>query len=107
MNDHIEQITEASFGEMVEGAKTLVLLDFWASWCGPCKQIAPHIDELASEYAGRVLVGKIDTEANRALAKRFAVASIPTLILMKDGQEIARLAGRTKTRLAAALDAYL
>jgi thioredoxin 1 len=107
MSAYIKEITDASFSDLVERSEQLVLLDFWASWCVPCKAIAPLIDELAAAYEGRVLVGKVDTEANPELSKRFQIRSIPTLILMKDGKELKRLAERTKTRLAAALDSYL
>jgi thioredoxin 1 len=107
MNAYIKEINDASFSDLVERSEQLVLLDFWASWCVPCKQLAPLIDELAAMYEGCVLVGKVDTEANPELCKRFQIVSIPTLILMKDGKELKRLAERTKTRLAAVLDSHL
>lgn len=107
MSAYIKEITDASFSHLVERSEQLVLLDFWASWCIPCKAIASLIDELAALYQGRVLVGKIDTEANPELCKRFQIMSIPTLILLKDGKELKRPTERTKTRLAAALDSYL
>lgn len=70
-----------------------VLLDMWAAWCGPCRMIAPTIEKLAAELAGKVLVGKLDVDANPATASRFHVQSIPTLLIFKDGREVDRLIG--------------
>ena len=71
----------------------LMMVDFWASWCGPCQMLAPVIDELADQFAGKVLVGKVSTEDERALAMRFGVMSIPTVIFFQNGKEIDRLVG--------------
>jgi thioredoxin 1 len=74
-------------------AKGVVLLDFWAEWCGPCKVLAPTIDKIAREYKGRVVVGKIDIEAQPGLKKRFKVNAYPTLKILKDGKEVGQIVG--------------
>jgi len=86
-------ITDANFVASVAGSELPVLLDLWAAWCGPCRMIAPVIEELASELSGRVLVGKLDVDANPQTASRFGVQSIPTFLILKDGREVDRLVG--------------
>ncbi|HKM59443.1 MAG TPA: thioredoxin [Candidatus Bathyarchaeia archaeon] len=85
-------VTDANFEETIKKNK-VVLIDFWANWCGPCRALAPTIQELAKEYSGKVFVGKLDVDENSATAERFKVFSIPTMILFKDGQETERLVG--------------
>lgn len=80
------KVTDGNFSDEVEKATQPVLLDFSATWCGPCKQLAPLVEEIADEYAGRLKVGAIDIEEAPETAVRFGVFSVPTLILMKDGQ---------------------
>ena len=89
----VVHVTDASFAEHVERNPQLVLLDLWAVWCGPCHMIAPTIEELASELAGRVTVAKLNIDENRATAARFDVQSIPTLLLLSGGREVDRLVG--------------
>ena len=86
-------VTDASFDAIVRDAVTPVLLDCWAEWCGPCHMLAPAIDELARAYAGRVLVGKLDVDANPATAARFEVRGIPTLLVFDRGRLVDRLVG--------------
>jgi thioredoxin 2 len=86
-------ITDGTFESMVTRATTPVLLDCWADWCGPCHMLAPTIDALARDYAGRVLVGKLDVDANPATAGRFDVRSIPTVLVFRDGRLVDRLVG--------------
>jgi thioredoxin 2 len=86
-------ITDANFATEVEASRTPVLLDMWAAWCGPCRMLAPVIDELAGELAGRVKVGKLNVDENPSTAGRFGVRSIPTLLVLKGGREVDRLVG--------------
>jgi thioredoxin 2 len=86
-------VTDANFATEVEASPTPVLLDLWAAWCGPCRMIAPVIEELAGELAGRVKVGKLNVDENPSTAGRFGVRSIPTLLVLKGGREIDRIVG--------------
>ena len=86
-------VTDANFAEEVERSPIPVLVDMWAPWCGPCRMIAPIIEQLATELAGRVRVAKLNTDENPMTASRFSVRSIPTLLVLKNGQEIDRLVG--------------
>jgi len=107
MKTYLKEITDANFEQEIGDSSQLALLDFSATWCGPCKHIAPLIDEIAEEYAGRVIVTKIDIDQNPQLKERFGIRGVPTLLLFKNGKEISRIHNMTKTRLAAALDAHL
>jgi thioredoxin len=86
-------VTDENFGSEVEASQLPVLLDLWAAWCGPCRVIAPVIEELATEMAGRVKVGKLNVDENPQTAARFGVRSIPTLLILKNGREADRLVG--------------
>jgi len=86
MNNNIVTITDHSFENDVIESKTPVLVDFWAQWCGPCKAIAPILDDLAQKYEGKVKIAKLDVDHNPATPPKFGVRGIPTLILFKDGQ---------------------
>ena len=98
--------TEANFKDSTSSGVTLV--DFWAEWCGPCKMIAPAIEELAKEYEGRANVGKVDVDEAGELAQDFGVSSIPTLIVLKDGAEVKRFVGVTPiAELRKAIDAAI
>ena len=101
-------LTDATFDEEVKSADVPVLVDFWAEWCGPCKQIAPVLDELAAEYAGKLRIGKLNIDENMDVPRRFEVMSIPTLILFKDGEAQHRIVGaRGKANLVQELEAFL
>ncbi len=86
------RVTDSNFREAVAGG-SLMLIDCWAAWCGPCIAIAPAIEELAGEYEGRVLVGKLNVDENPQTAERLQISSIPTLVIFKDGKEIDRIVG--------------
>jgi thioredoxin 1 len=93
-------VTDASFEQDVIGSEQAVLVDFWASWCQPCKMIAPHLDALAETMSGELKVAKLDVDANPNTQERFEVSGIPTLLLFKSGKLVGRFVGfRTKDRL--------
>jgi thioredoxin 1 len=93
VGDAMMTLTEHTFDEEIKAATEPVLVDFWADWCGPCKMIAPILDEIAKDSAGKVRIGKINVDENLELARRFEVMSIPTLILFKDGEPRLRIVG--------------
>ena len=88
-------VTAATFDSEVLASDTPVLVDFWAPWCGPCRMIAPIVEELATEYSGRVRFAKVNTDESGALAQKLGIRSIPTLIIFKGGQEVGRVVGYT------------
>ena len=86
-------VTDASFGDEVEHYQGLAIVDFWATWCGPCHMVAPILEQIAGEYAGRVKVVKLDVDANQRTAMRFNVRSIPSILFFKDGRHVDTLVG--------------
>lgn len=92
VTDEPAHVDDSNFNEIVN-KHPLALIDFWASWCGPCRALAPTIEELAKEYAGEVFVGKLNVDENPQTAECFQVFSIPTVLIMKDGKEVERIVG--------------
>ncbi len=90
---HIKEVTDANFEAEVLKSAVPTLVDFWAVWCGPCKQIAPMVDALADDYQGRVKVAKLDVDHNQIMAQQYGVKSIPTLLIFKDGKVVGQMVG--------------
>ena len=108
MSEKIVTLSDATFDEHVKSSDVPVLVDFWAEWCGPCKMIAPVLEEIAEEQAGKIQIGKLNIDDNLEVTRRFDVMSIPTLILFKDGQPEVRLIGaKPKGQLLQEISAYL
>jgi thioredoxin 1 len=95
------EVTDANFKTEVLESKTPVLVDFWAEWCGPCKMIAPVVEELAKEYDGKLRVGKVDVDSNQQTAMQFGVRSIPTLLIFKNGKVVDQIVGAVPKRMLA------
>jgi thioredoxin 1 len=103
--ENVLTLTESNFKELVLQAGPPVLVDFWAEWCGPCKMIAPVLTELATEYDGKVTIGKVNIDENPNLAAQFRVSAIPTLLVFKNGQVMEQMVGaKSKRDLKASLD---
>ena len=108
MADNITTLTDTNFNEEVKGSDQPVLVDFWAEWCGPCKTIAPILEEIAGEQAGKVRIAKLNVDDAPVTAQEFQVMSIPTLLLFKDGEVQARMVGaRGKAHILEEISAFL
>ena len=104
-SSNIIHLTETNFAQEVTQSPTPVLVDFWAEWCGPCKMIAPILDEIAGEYDGRLKIGKVNIDEQQSLAVQHGIRAIPTLLLFKDGQVADQIIGlKSKRDLKANLD---
>lgn len=102
------QVSDASFKEDVLDSELPVLVDFWAPWCGPCRMVAPVVDEIAQQYDGKVKVVKLNTDENPNTASQYGIRSIPTLMIFKGGQRVDMVVGAVpKTTLASTLEKYL
>jgi thioredoxin 1 len=108
MSENIVNVSDASFEEDVLKAEVPVLVDYWAEWCGPCKMIAPVLEEIAKEYAGRIKVCKLNIDDNSETPPKFGIRGIPTLMLFKGGNvEATKVGALSKSQLAAFVDANL
>jgi len=105
---NIVNLTQDNFDQEVLKSPTPILVDFWAEWCGPCKMLAPALDELAEEYDGRVRIGKVNIDDQQGLAAQYGIRSIPTLLLFQSGEVVDQIVGlRTKRDLKASFDRVL
>jgi thioredoxin 1 len=102
------EITDANFEELVVKSDKPVMIDFWAVWCGPCRMIAPIVEEMAGEYEGKAVIGKVDVDSNPNIAMKYGIRNIPTVLFVKDGQVVDKQVGAApKTAFTAKLDALL
>jgi thioredoxin 1 len=102
------EITEANYEEIVGNSSLPVVLDFWAAWCGPCKMVGPHIEEMHNEYNGQAIIGKVDVDTNPGIASKFGVRNIPTIVFLKGGELVDKSVGAVpKSQLTSKLDAIL
>jgi thioredoxin 1 len=108
MSEHIKHVSDSTFDAEVIQSATPVLVDYWAEWCGPCKMIAPALEDVAKAYAGRLTVAKLDIDANPATTSKYGIRGIPTLLLFKGGQVAAQKVGAlSKSQLTAFVDSNL
>lgn len=107
-SDLIQHVTDSSFDDDVVKSDVPVLVDYWAEWCGPCKAIAPVLDELAKEYQGKVKIAKVNVDENQEIPKKFGIRGIPTLMLFKNGNvEAQKVGALSKSQLTAFLDSNI
>ena len=108
MSEHIHYVTDATFDAEVLQAQQPVLVDYWAEWCGPCKMIAPILDEIANEYAGKLKIAKVNIDDNQATPAKYGIRGIPTLMIFKNGNvEATKVGALSKSQLAAFIDSNL
>lgn len=104
-SENVMIVTNENFDEMVLKSNIPVLVDFWASWCGPCRAVAPVMEELAEEYKGKIIIGKINVDEQNELAQKYRIMSIPTIMLFKDGQVAEKMVGsKPKSEFKSVID---
>ena len=101
------EITQEVFDSEVSGGTGVAVLDFGATWCGPCQALAPAIDAIAQDYEGRAMIGKVDVDQNQSLATQFGVMSVPTIVFFKDGQKVDQVIGNAPDKIREKIDALL
>ena len=107
-SEKVQTLTDGNFDQSVIRAAQPVLVDFWAEWCGPCRRLAPTVDELATDYDGRVVVGKLNVDDNPNVASRYSIRGIPTLLLFKGGEIVEQVVGLAdKSALTKLLDKHV
>ena len=107
-SEKIQTLTDANFDQTVTQSPELILVDFWAEWCGPCRRLAPTVDELATDYDGRVVVAKMNVDENPSVPMRFSIRGIPTLLLFKGGQIVESVVGLAdKDQLKKVIDKHV
>ena len=107
-SEKVQTLTDGNFDQSVIKAPQPVLVDFWAEWCGPCRRLAPTVDELATDYDGRVVVGKLNVDDNPNVASRYSIRGIPTLLLFKGGEIVEQVVGLAdKSALKKLLDKHI
>ena len=108
MSDEVLHVTDANFNDVVLKSEKPVLVDYWAEWCGPCKMIAPILDEIATEYADKIIVAKLNIDDNQATPQQYGVRGIPTLMIFKEGEvEATKVGALTKNQLAEFINANI
>lgn len=108
MSDNIVHVTDSTFEDEVLKSDTPVLVDYWAEWCGPCKAIAPVLEEIADEYEGKLIVAKMDVDDNQSTPQKYAVRGIPTLMIFKNGNAAATKVGQlSRSQLSAFIDSNI
>jgi thioredoxin 1 len=108
MSQFVSAVSDSTFDEEIGGSTEPVVVDFWAEWCGPCKMVAPVLDEIAQEQSGKIAVRKLNVDENPEIARRYQVMSIPTMIVFKDGQEAGRIVGaKGKGQLLQEINGYI
>ena len=108
MSEHIHHVTDDTFEAEVLQAQSLVLVDYWAEWCGPCKAIAPTLEEVAKEYSGKLKVAKVNVDENQEIPRKYGISGIPTLMLFKNGNiEATKVGALSKSQLTAFLDSNI